>query len=78
MFKHVKPETHNWDLISEPSIFRKRLDAHHGLRYCTGNQHFYLAIACSCIVYFLWNYALSKLETVKMVIWLYMEPVAAL
>jgi drug/metabolite transporter (DMT)-like permease len=38
---------------------------------------FYLALVCSCLGYFLWNYALSKLETVKASVWLYLEPVAA-
>lgn len=37
----------------------------------------YLALVCSCLGYFLWNFALSKLETVKAAVWLYMEPVAA-
>jgi drug/metabolite transporter (DMT)-like permease len=37
----------------------------------------YLAIVCSCIGYFLWNYTLSKLEAVKATVWLYLEPVAA-
>jgi len=38
---------------------------------------FYLALVCSCVGYFLWNYALSKLETVKASVWLYLEPVSA-
>ena len=37
----------------------------------------YLAVVCSCIGYFLWNYTLSKLEAVKATVWLYLEPVAA-
>jgi len=37
----------------------------------------YLALVCSCLGYFLWNYALSKLETVKATVWLYLEPVSA-
>ncbi len=37
----------------------------------------YLAIVCSCVGYFLWNYTLSKLEAVKATVWLYLEPVAA-
>ena len=38
---------------------------------------FYLAIVCSGVGYFLWNFALSKLEAVKAAVWLYLEPVAA-
>jgi len=38
---------------------------------------FYLAVVCSSMGYLLWNYALSKLETVKASVWLYLEPVAA-
>lgn len=37
----------------------------------------YLAAVCSCGGYFLWNYALCKLEAVKASVWLYLEPVAA-
>ncbi|MGD0804457.1 MAG: DMT family transporter [Candidatus Bathyarchaeia archaeon] len=37
----------------------------------------YLAIICSSVGYFLWNYALSKTEAVKATTWLYLEPVAA-
>jgi drug/metabolite transporter (DMT)-like permease len=37
----------------------------------------YLAVVCSGGGYLLWNYALSRLETVKAAIWLYLEPVAA-
>jgi drug/metabolite transporter (DMT)-like permease len=37
----------------------------------------YLAVVCSCVGYFLWNYTLSKLEAVKATVWLYLEPVAA-
>lgn len=37
----------------------------------------YLAVACSCVGYFLWNYTLSKLEAVKATVFLYLEPVAA-
>lgn len=37
----------------------------------------YLAVVCSCIGYFLWNYTLSKLEAVKATVFLYLEPVAA-
>jgi drug/metabolite transporter (DMT)-like permease len=37
----------------------------------------YLAIVCSGGGYLLWNYALSRLESVRAAIWLYLEPVAA-
>ena len=37
----------------------------------------YLALVCSGLGYFLWNYALSRLEAVRATVWLYMEPVAA-
>ena len=37
----------------------------------------YLAVVCSGLGYFLWNYALSRLEAVRAAVWLYMEPVAA-
>lgn len=37
----------------------------------------YLAIVCSGLGYFLWNFALSRLEAVKAAVWLYLEPVAA-
>jgi drug/metabolite transporter (DMT)-like permease len=37
----------------------------------------YLAIICSSVGYFLWNYALSKTEAVKATTWLYLEPVSA-
>jgi len=37
----------------------------------------YLALVCSGLGYFLWNYALSRLEAVRAAVWLYMEPVAA-
>ena len=37
----------------------------------------YLAVVCSCVGYFLWNYTLSKLEAVRATVWLYLEPVAA-
>lgn len=37
----------------------------------------YLAIVCSGGGYFLWNYALSRLESFRAAIWLYLEPVAA-
>lgn len=37
----------------------------------------YLAVVCSCVGYFLWNYTLSKLEAVNATVWLYLEPVAA-
>jgi drug/metabolite transporter (DMT)-like permease len=37
----------------------------------------YLAIVCSGGGYLLWNYALSRLESVRAAVWLYLEPVAA-
>jgi drug/metabolite transporter (DMT)-like permease len=37
----------------------------------------YLALICSCVGYFMWNFALSRLEAVKAAVWLYIEPVAA-
>jgi drug/metabolite transporter (DMT)-like permease len=37
----------------------------------------YLAVVCSGLGYFLWNFALSRLEAVKAAVWLYLEPVAA-
>ena len=37
----------------------------------------YLSFICSCLGYFLWNFALSRLEAVKASVWLYLEPVAA-
>jgi len=37
----------------------------------------YLSIACSGLGYLLWNFALSRLETVRAAVWLYLEPVAA-
>jgi drug/metabolite transporter (DMT)-like permease len=37
----------------------------------------YLAIGCSCMGYFLWNYSLSKMDAVKVTVWLYLEPVVA-
>ena len=37
----------------------------------------YLALVCSGLAYFMWNYALSKIEAVKAAVWLYLEPVAA-
>lgn len=37
----------------------------------------YLSIACSGLGYFLWNFALSRLETVRAAVWLYLEPMAA-
>lgn len=37
----------------------------------------YLAIVCSGGGYLLWNYALSRLESMRAAIWLYLEPVAA-
>ena len=37
----------------------------------------YLALVCSGLAYFMWNYALSKVEAMKAAVWLYLEPVAA-
>jgi len=37
----------------------------------------YLSLVCSCLGYFLWSFALSKLEAVNAAVWLYLEPVAA-
>lgn len=38
---------------------------------------FFLASICSGLAYFLWNYALSEIESVQAVVWLYLEPVVA-
>lgn len=37
----------------------------------------YLSLVCSVLGYFLWNFALLRLEAVKAAVWLYLEPVAA-
>ncbi|MFH0848141.1 MAG: DMT family transporter [archaeon] len=37
----------------------------------------YLALACSCVGYFLWNFSLQKLEAIRAAVWLYLEPVVA-
>lgn len=37
----------------------------------------FLASVCSGLAYFLWNYALSKIDSVQAAVWLYLEPVAA-
>jgi len=37
----------------------------------------YLAVVCSGGGYLLWNFALSRMESVRAAIWLYLEPVAA-
>lgn len=37
----------------------------------------YLSLVCSCLGYFLWNFALSRVEAVRAAVWLYLEPVAA-
>jgi len=37
----------------------------------------YLAVVCSFLGYFLWNFALSRIEAVKATVWLYLEPVSA-
>jgi drug/metabolite transporter (DMT)-like permease len=38
---------------------------------------FFLASICSGLAYFLWNYALSRIESVEAAVWLYLEPVVA-
>ena len=46
----------------------------------TGNQWgavLFLASICSGLAYFLWNYALSQLDSVQAAVWLYLEPVVA-
>lgn len=37
----------------------------------------FLASVCSGFAYFLWNYALSRMDSVQAAVWLYLEPVAA-
>lgn len=37
----------------------------------------FLASICSGLAYFLWNYALSRLDSVQAAVWLYLEPVMA-
>ena len=37
----------------------------------------YLALVCSGLAYWMWNYALSKVEAMRAAVWLYLEPVAA-
>ncbi len=37
----------------------------------------YLAIVCSCLGYFLWNFSLSKIEAIKAAVWQYLEPLVA-
>ena len=37
----------------------------------------YLALVCSCLGYFLWNFALQRLEAVKVTVWQYLEPLVA-
>lgn len=37
----------------------------------------FLASVCSGLAYFLWNYALSKIDSVQAAVWLYLEPVVA-
>ncbi len=46
----------------------------------TGNQWIavlFLASVCSGLAYFLWNYSLSRIDSVTAAVWLYLEPVAA-
>jgi drug/metabolite transporter (DMT)-like permease len=38
---------------------------------------FFLASICSGLAYFLWNYALSEIDSIEAAIWLYLEPVVA-
>lgn len=38
---------------------------------------FFLASVCSGLAYFLWNYALSRIDSVEAAVWLYLEPVVA-
>jgi drug/metabolite transporter (DMT)-like permease len=38
---------------------------------------FFLASICSGLAYFLWNYALSRIDSVQAAVWLYLEPVVA-
>ncbi len=37
----------------------------------------FLASICSGLAYFLWNYALSRIDSVQAAVWLYLEPVIA-
>jgi drug/metabolite transporter (DMT)-like permease len=37
----------------------------------------YLTIGCSCAGFFLWNFALSTMEAVKVAVWQYLEPLVA-
>lgn len=37
----------------------------------------FLASICSGLAYFLWNYALSRIDSVEAAVWLYLEPVVA-
>lgn len=37
----------------------------------------FLASVCSGLGYFLWNYALSRIDSVQAAVWLYLEPVVA-
>ena len=38
---------------------------------------FYLSFGCSCMGYFLWNFSLSRMEAIRVAVWMYLEPVAA-
>jgi len=57
------------------------LTSNWGLLYQLNSQQWtsvlYLALVCSGLGYFLWNFALLRLEAVKAAVWLYLEPVAA-
>jgi drug/metabolite transporter (DMT)-like permease len=37
----------------------------------------FLASICSGLAYFLWNYTLSRIDSVEAAVWLYLEPVVA-
>jgi drug/metabolite transporter (DMT)-like permease len=37
----------------------------------------FLAVGCGCVGYFLWNYSLSTMEAMKVVVWVYLEPLIA-
>ncbi len=37
----------------------------------------YLAVMCSCIGYYLWNFSLCRIEAVRAAVWQYLEPLVA-
>jgi len=49
----------------------------HSLEMIQWVSIFYLALVCSGLAYYLWNYALSKIDAVQAATWLYLEPVVA-